>query len=171
MTIARFFSLDFLRSGTTNGDLHFGPTFKSTILFTELLYRSLLSFFLIVLTLFAVPKVSAADSRIKVYTYSKNQVYLLTLHYGFQSSIELAKGEEVMTITLGDNFAWKITPVDNILFIKPMERNIRTNMTIITNKRVYQFDLVSEDLEPGKEENLVYVIKFCYPKNQSMKES
>ena len=53
---------------------------------------------------------------------------------------------------------------DNRLFIKPMERNIRTNMTIITNKKTYQFDLVANELESGDEKDLVYVVRFEYPK-------
>jgi len=106
----------------------------------------------------------ATDSRIKTYSYSQNDIYLLVLHYGFQSHIEFAKNESIETITLGDSYAWKITPIGNRLFIKPMERNIRTNMTIITNKRTYQFDIVAKELESGDEKDLVYVIRFQYPK-------
>ena len=53
---------------------------------------------------------------------------------------------------------------DNKLFIKPMEKNIRTNMTIITNKRTYQFDIVSKELEDENDKDLVYVVRFQYPK-------
>lgn len=104
------------------------------------------------------------DSRIKTYQYNPNDIYLLVLHYGFQSHIEFAKNESIETITLGDSYAWKITPIGNRLFIKPMERNIRTNMTIITNKHTYQFDIVAKELEMGDEKDLVYVVRFNYPK-------
>lgn len=108
------------------------------------------------------------DSRIRTYIYSPNNVYLLVLHYGFQSHIEFAKDEEVQTLSLGDSYAWKITPIENRLFIKPMEKNIRTNMTVITNKRTYQFDLISQVLEDENDDmDLVYVIRFIYPKKQS----
>lgn len=104
------------------------------------------------------------DSRIKTYVYSPNEVYLLVLHYGFQSHIEFAKGETIDTLTLGDSFAWKLTPLGNKLFIKPMEKNIRTNMTIITNKRTYHFDIAAKELEEDEDKDLVYVIRFQYPK-------
>jgi type IV secretion system protein VirB9 len=104
------------------------------------------------------------DSRIKTYIYNPSQVYLLVLHYGFQSNIEFAKGEKVQTISLGDTYSWKITPLDNLLFIRPLEKNIRTNMTIITNKNKYQFDLVAYDPESMDESDLVYSIRFYYPK-------
>jgi type IV secretion system protein VirB9 len=45
-----------------------------------------------------------------------------------------------------------------------MEKNIRTNMTIITNKRTYQFDIVSKELEDENDKDLVYVVRFQYPK-------
>lgn len=104
------------------------------------------------------------DSRIKTYIYSPNEVFLLVLHYGFQSHIEFAKNETIDTITLGDSFAWKLTPIGNKLFIKPMEKNIRTNMTIITNKRTYQFDIVAKELIDEEDKDLVYVVRFQYPR-------
>ena len=104
------------------------------------------------------------DNRIKTYVYNQNEVYLLTLHHGFQSHVEFAKGEEIETLSIGDTYAWKLTPLGNRLFIKPMEKNIRTNMTIITNKRTYQFDLIAKEIEEDEEANLVYLVRFYYPK-------
>ncbi|NDB82721.1 MAG: hypothetical protein EB127_08275 [Alphaproteobacteria bacterium] len=104
------------------------------------------------------------DTRIKTYIYNKSEVFMLALHFGYQSHIEFAEGEVPQTISVGDTFAWKMTPINNRLFIRPLEKNIKTNMTVITNKRTYQFDLVAKELEEGEEEDLVYQIKFFYPK-------
>ncbi|MDG1436990.1 MAG: TrbG/VirB9 family P-type conjugative transfer protein [Rickettsiaceae bacterium] len=104
------------------------------------------------------------DRRIKSYIYSPNEVYLLPLHFGFQSSIEFAPNESIETLTMGDSYAWKVTPLGNRLFIKPLEFNIRTNMTIITNLRTYHFDITATELEDGAEKDLVYVMRFQYPK-------
>jgi type IV secretion system protein VirB9 len=106
------------------------------------------------------------DSRIKTYVYNPSEVYMLVLHHGYQSHIEFAQGESIETISLGDSYAWKISPLGHRLFIRPLESNIRTNMTIITNKRAYQFDLISKELELGNEYELVYQIKFFYPKKR-----
>lgn len=103
------------------------------------------------------------DSRIKTYIYNPNEIYLLVVHTGFQSHIEFAKGESIETISMGDSYAWKITPLENRLFIKPMEKNIRTNMTILTNRRTYQFDIVARDLDGEDDKDLVYVVRFYYP--------
>ena len=90
------------------------------------------------------------------------------LHHGFQSQIEFAKGENIETITMGDSYAWNVTPLNNRLFIKPLEFNVRTNMTIITNKRTYHFDLVAKkSSKKGKiNRDLVYVVKFQYPRSR-----
>ena len=104
-----------------------------------------------------------SDSRIKTYIYNPNEVYLIVVHSGFQSHIEFAKNEEIQTISMGDSYSWKITPLGNRLFIKPMEKNIRTNMTILTNKRTYQFDIVARELDGDDDKDLVYVVRFYYP--------
>lgn len=105
------------------------------------------------------------DSRIKKYIYNPNDVYLLRLHFGYQSQIEFEKSETIQTISLGDTYSWKITPINNRIFINPMEKNARTNMTIITNKRTYQFDIVSQEFNKDDISQLVYVVSFFYPKN------
>lgn len=108
------------------------------------------------------------DNRLKTYIYSPNEVYLLVLHYGYQSHIEFAQGEIIKTMTVGDSYSWKMNSIGNRLFIKPLEKNLKTNMTIITNFRTYQFDLVARDLDDDdqSEENLVYQVKFYYPKKR-----
>jgi type IV secretion system protein VirB9 len=104
----------------------------------------------------------ATDSRIKTYVYNENDVYLLLINTGFQSSIEFEKGEKVQTLSLGDSYSWSITPVDNRLVIKPLENNVRTNMMVITNIRNYQFDIVSKS--DDNNQDISYVVKFYYPK-------
>lgn len=104
------------------------------------------------------------DSRIKKYIYNPNDVYLLQLQFGYQSQIEFEKNEVIKTISIGDTYAWKMTPINNRLFINPMENNARTNMTVITNKRTYQFDIVTKAFADDGVSALVYVLSFYYPK-------
>jgi type IV secretion system protein VirB9 len=103
------------------------------------------------------------DSRIKTLVYNENEVFHLTLHYGYQSNIEFAIGEEIDTLSIGNSSSWKITPIDRRLFIKPLEGSAKTNMTVITNKRTYQFELESKDPDQNLDEELVYVVRFFYP--------
>ncbi|MDA0781944.1 MAG: P-type conjugative transfer protein VirB9 [Rickettsiales bacterium] len=103
------------------------------------------------------------DSRIKTFVYNENEVFHVTVQYGYQSNIEFAKNEEIETISIGNNYSWKITPVDRRLFIKAIEGDAQTNMTVITNKRTYQFELQSKYPDDNLDEDLVYVVRFFYP--------
>lgn len=103
------------------------------------------------------------DSRIKTLVYNENEVFQLTLHYGYQSNIEFANNEEIETLSVGNSYSWKITPVGRRLFIKPLEGAARTNMTVITNKRTYQFEIQSKDPNDSLDDELVYVVRFFYP--------
>jgi type IV secretion system protein VirB9 len=105
----------------------------------------------------------ATDNRMKTYVYNQNDVYLVTVSTGFQSSIEFEQGETVQTLSLGESYAWNITPIDNRLIIKPLENNVRTNMMVITNRRTYQFDIVSTSDEDAA---ISYVVRFYYPKSR-----
>jgi type IV secretion system protein VirB9 len=107
----------------------------------------------------------ATDSRIKTFVYSENEVFRVVVHYGYQTSIEFAEGEEIQTISIGNNYAWQLTPVGRRLFIRPLEDNILTNMTIITNMRTYQFEVQSRLMSYTVDEELVYVVRFFYPDN------
>jgi type IV secretion system protein VirB9 len=109
------------------------------------------------------------DNRIKTYVYNENEVFTLLIHYGYQSSIEFAMNEQIETISIGDSYAWKINPVGRRLFIKPLEENVHTNMTIITNKRTYQFDIMSKLPEENFDKELVYVVRFFYPERNKKK--
>ena len=93
----------------------------------------------------------------------KMMFFLVVVKTGFQSSIELERGETIQTISLGESYSWNITTLDNRLFIKPLEDNVRTNMTVITNLRNYQFDIVSKST-PEKDSDISYVVRFYYPK-------
>lgn len=104
-----------------------------------------------------------ADSRIKTLVYNENEVFQITVHYGYQTNIEFAKGEEIETLSMGRSYAWNITPVGRRLFIKALEGSAHTNMTLITNKRTYQFELQSKDGLDGLNNELVYVVRFYYP--------
>lgn len=110
----------------------------------------------------AVPIVT--DSRIKTFVYNENEVFTVTTHYGYQSNIEFGEKETIDTVSIGDRVAWQIIPAGRRLFIRAMEENAHTNMTIVTNKRAYQFDLRSSSADAvfGSEE-LTYVVRFYYP--------
>ena len=112
---------------------------------------------------FAIEKPIATDSRIKTFIYNPNEIFKVVVHYNYQTSIEFGKDEEIKTISSGNNYVWQLTPMGNRLFIRPLEDNILTNMTIITNERVYQFEIQSKPYSNSTDNELVYVVRFFYP--------
>jgi type IV secretion system protein VirB9 len=109
------------------------------------------------------------DSRIKTLVFNPNEVFNLTTHYGYQSNIEFGAKETIETISVGDRTAWQISPAGQRLFIRAMEENAHTNMTVVTNLRAYQFDLRSSSADAvfGSAE-LTYVVRFFYPDETSV---
>jgi type IV secretion system protein VirB9 len=129
-------------------------------------YITLLCIFLSVTNVYASTPL-IVDSRIKTYVYNENEVYNLVVNYGYQSSVEFGNGEEVQTISMGDTYAWKITPIGRRIFIKPLEENVNTNMTVITNRRIYHFDVFSKMPDAKLDKHLVYVARFFYPEQNN----
>lgn len=103
------------------------------------------------------------DSRIRVMVYNPDDVFKFTGYYGYQTSIELAKNEEIVNISMGDTTSWQIVPSGNRIFIKPMEEDATTNMTLITNKRTYFFELYAEETSNIRDPGMVFNVKFLYP--------
>ncbi len=103
------------------------------------------------------------DSRIRTLVYNPNEVYEIKFYYNYQSFIEFSEDEEIEMISIGEAFAWRLTPAGKRLFIRPLEIAAHTNMTIITNKRTYHFDIRSDEFNGKADEDLVYTIRFFYP--------
>lgn len=118
---------------------------------------------------FAQSRPISIDSRIKTLVYSENEVFRIVVHYGWQTIIEFAEHEEIQTISVGNNYAWQVSPLDRRLFIKPLEENILTNMTVITNLRSYQFEIESKSASSSRDDELTFVVRFFYPDNSDDK--
>lgn len=105
----------------------------------------------------------ATDKRILTVRYSPNEVYDFIGHYGYQSIIEFAPDEEVTTVSIGDSVAWQVNPVGSRLFLKPVEQDALTNMSVITSKRTYHFELHAEETENIRANDMMFVVRFIYP--------
>jgi type IV secretion system protein VirB9 len=103
------------------------------------------------------------DSRIRTLVYNPNEVYELKFYYNYQSFIEFSDDEEIEMISIGEAFAWRLTPSGHRLFVRPLEIAAHTNMTIISNKRTYHFDIRSDEFTGKADEDLVYTVRFFYP--------
>ena len=85
------------------------------------------------------------DSRLVQFEYDADQTYLILSRPKAVTHVEFAPDEKIMTVAGGDTKHWELTPTVNRkhLFIKPIYDNIETSMTVLTDKRSYQFVLRS----------------------------
>jgi type IV secretion system protein VirB9 len=113
----------------------------------------------------------SADARVKTITYHEMEVFRITGHYGFSTVLEFEQSENIETIALGDSQAWQtIKPGrGNLLFIKPLEKNAATNMSVVTNKRIYTFELTAKTAPSAKSEDLSFRIRFDYPEQTDLR--
>ena len=66
---------------------------------------------------------------------------------------------------MGTPSPWQLIPTGNRIFLKPIEDDASTNMTVVTNKRMYFFEMHAEEAFGLEDENLNFVVKFIYPED------
>lgn len=103
------------------------------------------------------------DHRVHQIIYQPDAVFKYTGHYRYASQIEFAHDEEIKTISMGDSTAWLLNPSGFRLFLKPIEQDATTNMTIITNKRTYLFELHARETDDIDDKDMVFITRFVYP--------
>ncbi len=108
------------------------------------------------------------DGRIKTFLYVPDEVYSFTGHYRYQSTIVLEAGENIATITMGDSTGWMIKDSGNRIFLKPVDPDAVTNMTVITNKRTYLFELHAEEAEDIRDTGISFITRFRYPNSEDL---
>ncbi len=110
------------------------------------------------------PHYLGSEKKFRSYIYNPNDVYRYVGHYTYQGFIEFEEGETIGTISMGNPSLWLFETLSNRLFLKPVgEDNSETNMTVITSKRVYHFELMAKEAKSITDKDLIFVAKFAYP--------
>jgi type IV secretion system protein VirB9 len=110
-----------------------------------------------------MPRFLGTEKKFRIYVYNPNDVYRYIGHYSYQGFIEFDTGETISTISMGDQSLWLFEHLGNRLFLKPVADNADTNMTVITSKRIYQFELTAKEAKGIDDKDLIFVVKFVYP--------
>lgn len=119
--------------------------------------RSLAATATLALCLAALP--AQADERLVQHAYAENEVVRIDGRTGVQATIAFGKNEAIENVAVGNSQTWQITPNKraDLLFVKPLEASARTNMTVVTNRHTYFFDLVASP--KGRP---LYMLRFTY---------
>jgi len=110
------------------------------------------------------------DNRIKTFIYNEREVFRINAHYGYTSHITFSLDENIQYVTVGDSMAWNVVPRSNHLFLKPIEFEANTNLTVLTNKRAYNFELRASKAKSISDRSLSFAINFHYPKDEMARE-
>lgn len=111
-----------------------------------------------------LPARGEIDDRLRVAAYNDQEVYRLVGRPGYQIDIEFAIGESFLGIGSGDLDGLSFVAQDNHLFVKPKASRVATNLTVLTNRRQYQFDYSAAPTRPGvPEPEMMFALRFTYP--------
>lgn len=113
-------------------------------------------------------QLTTIDSRIKTYIYNPNEVFPIILHHGYHTHIDFPKSEYIKNIIVGNPTDWEIEGRGNQIFLQTHSKNAHTNMTVISSKRTYEFDLIARNHSDENDYELAYAIKFYYPENDKV---
>jgi type IV secretion system protein VirB9 len=121
-----------------------------------------------------VPVKGAVDSRIRVAVYNGDEVYKLRGFVGYQIDLEFEAGETFTGLGAGDLEGLSFVGQDNHLFLKPKAARVATNLTVLTNRRHYQFDYTALSQRPAADDQgVIYSLRFTYapPPSQAAAEA
>lgn len=102
---------------------------------------------------------SYGDDRLVHHLFADDEVVRIDGRPGVQATITFGEGEAIENVAIGDSAAWQVTPNKraDVLFVKPVEATARTNMTVVTDRHTYFFDLVA-----SPRARPVYLMRFTY---------
>jgi len=125
--------------------------------------RALLSAALLAAATLTPHAARADDPRLVQRLYDPARVVTIEGKANVQAVIRFGENEKIENVAIGDSQAWQVTPNKqaNLLFVKPLADRAATNMTVVTNKRTYLFDLLASPAH----RNPLYMLAFTYPED------
>lgn len=101
------------------------------------------------------------ENRIVRYTYSPDVIFRILSAPNLTTHLELGEDEGVKeTPAIGDQAQWMVTGGPRHLFIKPLRYDLETSLTVVTNKRTYQFQLIAGKTAAAQ---VFQKVSFLYP--------
>lgn len=116
----------------------------------------------------SLPPKGARDARIRVAEYHADEVYRLPAYVGYQVHLEFEPGEAFVGLGAGDLEGLSFVATGHHLFLKPSAAAVVTNLTVVTDRRQYQFEYSSSARRPNPQlDEVIYSLRFSYPPSGS----
>ena len=113
----------------------------------------------------------ALDFRIRTTDYTDGQVYKITGFFGFHALVMFGQDERIEKVG-GFEKGWQVDNLGNKVLIYPKLDDADSNLTVVTNRRVYFFDLSVKPF-PKKyhsqavDQEQTYGLRFRYPEDEA----
>ena len=101
--------------------------------------------FPLILALALATPSGATEPRLVTHAYRAGEIIRIDARLGVQAVITFGDTELIENVAIGDSANWQITPNKraNLLFVKPLTAKSQTNLTVVTDRHTYFFDLVA----------------------------
>jgi type IV secretion system protein VirB9 len=115
------------------------------------------------------PAPAQVDSHIRYVDYHPDAVVRLVGYTGYQVIMEFEPGEKIETVGIGDSSGWQVTPngAATVIFLKPVGLPRTTNMSIVTNQRRYNLELIARSGLKVSQSEIIYALRFRYPQKEA----
>jgi type IV secretion system protein VirB9 len=97
-----------------------------------------------------------------VVDYDADQVVVLSVAFNYALTVEFSPEERIENVSVGNSAVWQVTANKSAdrLFVKPMQGAMDTDMTVVTDTRVYAFELRPRS---GADGDMAFLVRFSYP--------
>ena len=109
-----------------------------------------------------VPTPGRLDARVREVTYREGEVVRLNAFVGYHIHLELEPGERFVALGAGDAAAVDIAAEGRHVMLKPKARQVATNLTLVSSRRVYHFEYRTYEAQPSAE-TAIFALRFRYP--------
>jgi len=143
------------------------------------------------------PTPGELDARVRSVPYEADQVVRLTGEIGYELELVFEAGEHFAGLASGDLAGVDFIAQDEHLFLKPRAAGVSTNLTVLTDRRVYRFAYVTgcagaclaDGKSPGRQKEspvgghgdavdserllhaVVWSVRFVYPPKPAREET
>lgn len=118
-----------------------------------------------------VPHSGSQDYRIRTAEYNEGQVYRITGFFGFHALIMFGPDERIEKVG-GFEKGWSVDNLGNKLLVHPKIDDADSNLTVVTSRRVYFFDLSVKPfpkkyISQADDPEQTYALRFRYPEDEA----
>lgn len=108
------------------------------------------------------PRPGRGDPHIQTVDFDAEQVVVLSVALQYALTLEFSPDERIENVSVGNGGAWQVTTNKSAdrLFIKPVQGSVDTDMTVVTDTRIYTFELKAL---PAPDARMAYLVRFHYP--------